>query len=264
MRREILQRYRDGKRRLLLLDYDGTLVPFKTLPRDAVPDESLLKFLAAVARDPRNEAVIISGRDKSFLQRCFSSLPISMAAEHGAWTKIRGEKWRSVEQDVRDWKPRIKPLLQKYVDRVAGSFIEEKDFALVWHYRGAEPGPGKLAARELKQHLLERTADSDLHLLQGNKILEIRAAGVGKGTASAHFVSAFLPDFILCMGDDITDEEMFAALPESAYTIHVGPGGSAARFSLAGTKEARALLGSIAGRSSPAGEKERNTEESAG
>ncbi|MBN2319942.1 MAG: bifunctional alpha,alpha-trehalose-phosphate synthase (UDP-forming)/trehalose-phosphatase [Acidobacteria bacterium] len=246
MRQKLLDQYRNSQRRLLLLDYDGTLVPFKTRPQDAVPDASLLRFLAALAEDPRNEVVIISGRDKGFLESCFHNLPISMVAEHGAWTKMRGEKWQSFGKDAHDWTPKIKPLLRKYVDRVAGSFIEEKDFALVWHYRGSDLEPGKLAAQELKDHLLELTANSDVHILQGNKTVEIRPAGVNKGTASVQLLSTFLPDFTICIGDDITDEDMFAALPESAYTIHVGLGGTEARFSLAGTKEARELLKSIA------------------
>ncbi len=246
MRLKLLAQYCKSKRRLLLLDYDGTLVPFETRPQDAVPDASLLRFLAALAEDPRNEVVIISGRDKDFLENCLSKIPISMVAEHGAWTKMRGEKWQAFGKDAHEWTPKIKPLLQKYVDRVAGSFIEEKDFALVWHYRGADLEPGKLAAQELKDHLLELTANSDVHILQGNKTVEIRPAGVNKGTASVQILSTFLPDFTLCIGDDVTDEDMFAALPDSAYTIHVGLGGTDARFSLAGTKEARELLKSMA------------------
>ena len=246
MRLKLLAQYCKSKRRLLLLDYDGTLVPFETRPQDAVPDASLLRFLAALAEDPRNEVVIISGRDKDFLENCLSKIPISMVAEHGAWTKMRGEKWQAFGKDAHEWTPKIKPLLQKYVDRIAGSFIEEKDFALVWHYRGADLEPGKLAAQELKDHLLELTANSDVHILQGNKTVEIRPAGVNKGTASVQILSTFLPDFTLCIGDDVTDEDMFAALPDSAYTIHVGLGGTDARFSLAGTKEARELLKSMA------------------
>jgi len=253
MRQKLLEQYRVSKRRLLLLDYDGTLVPFKTLPKEAIPDASLLRFLKALAQDPRNEVVIISGRDKDFLENCFSKLPISMIAEHGAWTRMQGEKWQSFGKDAHEWTPKIKPLLQKYVDRVAGSFIEEKDFALVWHYRGADLEPGKLAAQELKDHLLELTANSDVHILQGNKTVEIRPAGINKGTASVQLLPAYVPDFILCIGDDVTDEDMFIALPETAFTIHVGLGGTNARFSVAGTKEARELLKSIAEAVSPAG-----------
>ncbi len=246
MQRKLLDQYCNSKRRLLLLDYDGTLVPFKTRPQDAVPDASLLRFLAALAEDPCNEVAIISGRDKNFLENCFLEIPISMVAEHGAWIRMHGEKWQAFGKNAHDWTPKIKPLLQKYVDRIAGSFIEEKDFALVWHYRGADLEPGKLAAQELKDHLLELTANSDVHILQGNKTVEIRPAGVNKGTASLQLLSTFLPDFTLCIGDDVTDEDMFAALPDSAYTIHIGLGGTDARFSLAGTMEARRLLKSLA------------------
>jgi trehalose 6-phosphate synthase/phosphatase len=251
MRQRLLEQYRHSKQRLLFLDYDGTLVHFKTQPQEAVPDASILRILAGLAEDPLNEVVIISGRSKGFLEQCFPKLPISMAAEHGAWIKMRGGKWQSFVPDAHEWTPKIKPLLQKYVDRVAGSLIEEKDFALVWHYRGAEYEPGKLAAQELRDHLLELTANSNVHVLQGNMTVEIRPAMVNKGTAAVQFLSAITPDFTLCIGDDITDEDMFVALPENAYSIHVGLGGTEARFSLADINDARALLKTLAETVSP-------------
>jgi trehalose 6-phosphate synthase/phosphatase len=251
MQEMLLNQYCRSKRRLLLLDYDGTLVPFKTRPGDAVPDADLLRTLNLLAADPCNEIAIISGRDRHFLKRCFSEIQISLAAEHGAWIKMRGGRWQSFVLDTYDWKPKIKPLLQKYVDRVAGSFIEEKDFALVWHYRGADIEPGKLAAQELEDNLRELTANSDVHVLQGNRTVEIRPAVANKGTAVMQMLSAISPDFVLCIGDDVTDEDMFAALPESAYSIHVGLGQTEAMFSLPGVDDFRELLKSMAAAEAP-------------
>jgi trehalose 6-phosphate synthase/phosphatase len=221
-RSKILAQYQKSKRRLLLLDYDGTLVSFATLPDKATPSQSLLETLKSLCDEPANSVVIISGRDKKFLDYWFSNLKIGLAAEHGAWIKRNESEWQIAATTAIDWKPKLKPLFEHYVDRVAGSFVEEKDFALVWHYRGSELEPGKLAAQELKDHLLALTANIDVHILQGNRTVEARVAGVNKGTGGLRFLAEKPYDFILCLGDDATDEDLFAVLPGRAYTIRVG------------------------------------------
>jgi trehalose 6-phosphate synthase/phosphatase len=245
-RKQLIECYQKSKRRLLLLDYDGTLVPFATLPRDAVPGQSLRRIVQALSEVPCNETVIVSGRNRAFLERWFSAAKISLVAEHGVWIKKKGQDWQMTINAVNDWKPKLKPLFERYVDRVAGSFVEEKDFALVWHYRGAEPEPGKLAAQELRDHLLAFTANIDVHILQGNKTVEARVAGVNKGSAGSRFLSQDAYDFILCIGDDATDEELFAALPETAHSIRVGMGGTCAKHTLSDVQEVMQLLDEFA------------------
>ncbi len=243
---KIVEHYRRSRRRLLLLDYDGTLVPFSILPQDAVPGQSLIEILRALSNEPCNEVVLVSGRNREFLDRWFSSLQMSLVAEHGAWTKAKNQGWRKMAASTKEWMPKLKPLLEHYMDRVAGSFVEEKDFALVWHYRGAEAESGRLAAQELKDHLLTLTANIDVHVLQGNRTVEARVAGVDKGTAGQRFLAGDSYDFILCIGDDATDEDLFAVLPETAYSIRVGLGGTRARHTILGVEEVVQLLAEVA------------------
>jgi trehalose 6-phosphate synthase/phosphatase len=244
--RRIVEHFHRCSRRLLLLDYDGTLVPFSTLPQDALPDPTLLKILGDLCEIPGNEVVIVSGRDKNFLERLFADLKINLIAEHGAWIKEWGCDWQVMANNANEWKPKLKPLFERYVDRVAGSFVEEKDFALVWHYRGAEPEPGKLASQELKDNLLAFTANIDVRIVQGNKTVEARVAEVNKGAGGLRFLNRFTYDFILCIGDDTTDEDLFCVLPETAYSIRVGLSGTCARHTVSGVDEVIQLLGQIA------------------
>jgi trehalose 6-phosphate synthase/phosphatase len=244
-RAQFVDKYRKSRNRLLLLDYDGTLVPFDVRPESAIPSQPLIEILGDLAQDPKNEVVIISGRGKDFLSQWFSKLPISLVAEHGAWIRERDQDWRIMASIAYDWKPKLKPLLERYVNRVAGSSIEEKDFALVWHYRGADPEPGRLSARELKDHLLALTANMDLHILQGNKTVEIRIAGTTKATGSLPFLSRGPHDLVLCIGDDETDEDLFAVLPDLADSIRVGLGNTCARRTLPDVQEVVSLLREI-------------------
>jgi trehalose 6-phosphate synthase/phosphatase len=248
-RKQFIDDYRCSTHRLIMLDYDGTLVPFTIDPQDAIPSESLIRILRDLSEDSRNEIVIISGRKKNFLDQWFSDLKLNMVAEHGAWIKKPEGEWIMMAPAVSPWKRKLRPLLERYVNRVAGSFIEEKDFALVWHYRGADPGPGDLTAQELKDQLLALTANIDVHVLQGNKTVEVRISGVTKASGSLPFLSQSLHDFILFMGDDETDEELFAVLPANAYSIRVGLGGTHAQHTIPDVNDVIHLLNDMAGTS---------------
>ena len=117
---------------------------------------------------------------------------------------------------------------------------------MVWHYRGAELEPAKIAAQELNDHLLALTANMDVHVLQGNRTVEVRVAGVDKGTAGRRLLSGDAYDFILCIGDDTTDEDLFAVLPDSAHSLRVGLGGTRAKNTIPGVEDVIQLLAEIA------------------
>ena len=123
----------------MLLDYDGTLVPFAEDPKLARPDAELLELLAALGADPANEVVIVSGRPRRDLEEWFGKLPVALVAEHGVWLRPRGGDWRMLKAITTDWKERVRPILQLYVDRLPGALLEEKEFSLAWHYRRADP-----------------------------------------------------------------------------------------------------------------------------
>lgn len=254
MKQKILLDYAQSEKRLILLDYDGTLVPFAPKPKEAKPDGELTKLLGALTQEYRNEVVIISGRERKTLDRWFSNLNMNLIAEHGAWIKEKGGTWDTIKPLKNDWKKEIRPLLELYTDRTPGSFIEEKDFSLVWHYRMSDPELSSMNLRALKDTLLKNIANLNLEVLEGNKVLEIRNAGVNKGLVTSRWLSKDNWDFILALGDDLTDEDTFTALPESAYTIKVGLGPSNARFNLENPAEVRVLLKELAEASNISGE----------
>lgn len=239
---EILECYQQSVQGLLLLDYDGTLVPFAQRPELAKPTREVLKVLDRLAADPRNEVVIISGRDRTTLEDWFGELPIGLVAEHGAWVRKRNEGWKMMKPLTGGWKTKLLPVLEIYADRLPGALVEEKEFSLAWHYRASEPDQGALAARELTDDLLAFTSNIDLQVLQGSKVVEVRNAGVDKGLASQHWLDESDFDFILAIGDDTTDEDMFAVLPGSAYSIRIGIARTRARFATRERTEVFPLL----------------------
>jgi trehalose 6-phosphate synthase/phosphatase len=238
----LIQQYRSAARRALLLDYDGTLVPFAVDPGLARPDEDLLKLLAALGADPANEIVIVSGRPRRDLEEWFGHLPVSLVAEHGVWLRHRNAEWQMLKTLTTDWKDRVRPILQLYVDRLPGALLEEKEFSLAWHYRRADPEQAPLRAKELLDDLAGYTRNIDVQVLEGNKVIEIRNTGVNKGTAAMEWLTGNPPEFILSIGDDWTDEDLFRALPPTAWSVRVGLATTAARYYLSSHTVVRRVL----------------------
>jgi trehalose 6-phosphate synthase/phosphatase len=238
----MLEHYRTASRRALLLDYDGTLVPFATEPRLAQPDEELTALLSELCSDPINQVTIVSGRPRNTLEQWFGKLPISLIAEHGAWLRHSGSEWRILKRMTSDWKERVRPILQLYVDRLPGALLEEKEFSLAWHYRRADPEQASLRAKDLLDDLAGYTRNIDLQVFEGNKVIEVRNFGVNKGTAANEWLSTHAAEFVLGIGDDWTDEDLFRALPPSAFSVRVGMQTTVARYYLANHTAVRKML----------------------
>jgi trehalose 6-phosphate synthase/phosphatase len=255
---EIIERYKQTKRRVFFLDYDGTTTSLAEHPSRARLDEAKLGMLQALCADPRNSVVILSGQDRDKLQSWFGHLPVGLAAEHGIWLKGIGEHWRLSKILPGEWKNRLLPILEIYADRLPGAFVEEKEHSIAWHYRSADQDQAGLLASEMTDHLLNLTSHTDLQVFQRAKILEIRSAGINKGTAALDWISKNDFDFVLAIGDDLTDEELFRVLPESAMSIRVGFANTHAHYNLRTSDEVMDLLKSLAQASARAPEPVQN------
>ena len=238
----ILNKYNQSKNRFLFLDYDGTLVDFVSNPKDARPDKELLELITSLAEQEGTEVVLISGRDKETLGTWWREVPVPLIAEHGVWMRPASEEWVLSENVRCDWMETIRPVLETFVDRTPGTFIEEKNYSLAWHYRKTDPGLGELRANELSTVLKDLIANHGLSVLQGNKVLEIKSSDVNKGKAANKMLTNQKADFIFAIGDDWTDEYLFNELPKSAITVKVGIKKTNARYFIKDTQQVRDLL----------------------
>lgn len=238
----LAQQYRTAQRRVLLLDYDGTLVPFFGDPKLARPDTEVLDLLTALSADSANELAIVSGRPRVVLEEWFGHLPMALIAEHGAWLRPKAADWRLLKVITTGWKTQVRPILQLYVDRLPGALLEEKEFSLVWHYRQADPEQASQRAKELLDDLADYTRNIDVQVLEGNKVIEIRNTGVSKGTAALEWLADRPVDFILAIGDDCTDEDLFRVLPSTAFSVRIGLAQTTARYHLSSHTAVRRML----------------------
>jgi trehalose 6-phosphate synthase/phosphatase len=244
-RAEIIARYRTSRKRLLFLDYDGTLTPLVRHPGLAGPDPTRRELLRVLTTDGKNTIVVASGRERQTLDEWLGDLPIGLVAEHGAWLKGVGEGWRHVKPLSSEWKRELLPILETYADRLAGALVEEKEDSVAWHFRMADPEQAALRAPELIDHLISLVGKTDLQVIQGDKVVEIRHAGINKGGAALAWVSQDDYDFILGIGDDTTDEDFFRALPGAAFSIRVGMSATRAQYNIQSSAQVIELLRSL-------------------
>ena len=144
--------YLNARRRLILLDYDGTLAAIENRPEDARPTEEILALLHKLSEDPANHVVINSGRDQSTLEKWLGNLSLSLAAEHGAFYK-EGGVWRQNLSKIH-WAPELLSILRLFVDKTPHARLEMKEAALAWHYRESDAWLGSLRARQLIHALI--------------------------------------------------------------------------------------------------------------
>ncbi|KAJ0311317.1 uncharacterized protein N0V96_009128 [Colletotrichum fioriniae] len=245
-RATLLKTYRDAGKRLFMFDYDGTLTPIVREPSAAVPSERVLQTLKALASDEQNAVWIISGRDQEFLTQHLGHIAgLGFSAEHGSFMKNPGsDEWVNLADEFdMGWQAEVMACFQSFTDRVPGSFVERKRCALTWHYRLADPEQGIHMARECQKELESTVAQKwDVEVMAGKANLEVRPTFINKGEIAKRLVHTYNSapasekhpgpvEFVLCLGDDFTDEDMFRALNglsgtevqhEHIFTVTVG------------------------------------------
>lgn len=238
----IIDAYHEAEKRLIFLDYDGTLVGFKSIPKQAKPDVELKQLLYKLTEDSANTVVVVSGRDHHTLEEWLGDLRLDMIASHGLWRRERDGQWSMTASLDNSWKETVAGIMQTFVDRMPGALIEEKEYSLAFHYRQCEPDMISVKLGEVRAALFLAIQSLNLGIQEGNKVLEIKDNRVNKGLSASTFFHDEDFDFMLGVGDDHTDEDLFAALPEDAFTIKVGMDNTNAKYRLKSWRSMRKLL----------------------
>ena len=243
---EIKEIYREAENRIIFLDYDGTLTGFHKDPQMATPNEELYAILRKLVSKVSNKVVVISGRDKETLGKWFSEFDsITFIAEHGVWIKVPQTEWSMMENIDKNWMDIIRPIINFYADRTPRSFLEEKNYSLVWHYRNSDPDLGEIRAWELKDELRDLVSNLNLEIMDGDKVIEVKNSGINKGRAASQQLANGEYQFIMAIGDDWTDEYTFGAMPQHAYTIKVGTKNTKANYYIESVEKVRQLLNTL-------------------
>ncbi|KAL4189863.1 hypothetical protein AMTRI_Chr08g209160 [Amborella trichopoda] len=264
----IVSAYKRTKSRAILLDYDGTVMPRTSISK--APSAEVISILNTLCGDPKNVVFIVSGRGRDPLSSWFAPCEkLGLSAEHGYFLRWkRDEQWETFDHTLDlAWMRIAEPVMKLYTETTDGSSIETKESALVWHHQDADPDFGSCQAKELLDHLESVLANEPVAVKSGHHIVEVKPQGVSKGIVVEKLLSAMaekgsMPDFVLCIGDDRSDEDMFEAirgngaslgssgnlspLNREVFACTVGQKPSKARYYLDDPQEVITMLQSLA------------------
>ena len=228
----------------LVLDYDGTLVPFARAPKLAVPDQELLSLLGELATAEGIRLEIVSGRPRETLERWFGTLPLALCAEHGFWSRPSPQdSWHAAAEIPTGALRKIETIFDQFMKHTPGALVEMKSASIAWHYRGAGREFGRRQAHELRMLLGDALSNQPFEVLEGNKVIEVRLRGISKALVANRLqTDATSNHLVVAIGDDRTDEDLFRALPASSITIAVGNRAAGTRFRVDDFRAVRHLL----------------------
>ncbi|PKL47722.1 MAG: bifunctional alpha,alpha-trehalose-phosphate synthase (UDP-forming)/trehalose-phosphatase [Planctomycetes bacterium HGW-Planctomycetes-1] len=249
VRNELVKRIKKSKKMVFFLDYDSTLCDLQNDPDKAGPDEQVKQLLETLSCKKNIDTFLISGRKGCELEKWFGKYNITLIAEHGfSYHSPQNDRWlKSIRNVDLSWKKSVREIFEQYVGITQGSFIEEKKSSIVWHYRMADPEFGLFNAQQLMAMLQDMLSNVPVEVRHGKKIIEVSLMQANKGLALMRFAGGKSKyDFVLCAGDDQTDESMFKLADKRLFKVKVGQGQSSAEFRLDSPKEfINILLGAI-------------------
>lgn len=241
---DIAEDFVSAERIACFLDYDGTLREFEPLPHQAAPNREVREVLDRLSQHPDIDVYILSGRKPEDLEAWLGMYHFTLIAEHGSTFRRADEhQWQLLDPNAdMSWKTRVLEILKHYEGSTPGSFVEEKSSAVVWHYRQSDPEFGSWKAHQLMSEIYDMVANLPVEIHHGKKIVEVSSIHVNKGAALDRFLHEKNYDFVLCAGDDQTDEGMFRLERPCLLKVKVGEEDTHADYRIGSPQHFRHLV----------------------
>ncbi|XP_050879877.1 probable alpha,alpha-trehalose-phosphate synthase [UDP-forming] 9 isoform X2 [Lathyrus oleraceus] len=259
----VVSAYKRTKCRAIFLAYDGTIIPEGSSFES--PGPHVISMLNNLCKDPNNTVFIVSGQGRPSLRKLINQCGnLGIAAEHGCYIRWGGESYWKMNHvgTTYAWKSITESVMRSYTDATEGSYMEIRYSALEWNYHDAETDFGSQQGREMLELLGSELANEPVDVKKGKHIVEVKLQGISKGLVvdevhSILTMSGKALDFVLCIGDDRSDEDMFESISNKSYastsssspeifTCTVEQKPSKARYYLDDTVEVMTLLQGLA------------------
>ena len=228
-------------RAALFLDLDGTLVDIVEHPSRTAASPRLRALLPVLPLATDGAVALISGRRIEELDRILAPHAYLAAGVHGLQRRDAAGRL-SASCDVETTLPAVRELLEAFVRRHEGVWVEDKTMALAVHYR-TRPELGPEVHRFVAE--LQRELPADMEILLGNAVFEIKPCVTDKGGAIAAFMeeAPFAGRTPVFVGDDVTDEAGFRTVNElGGVSVKVGSAPTIAQWRLADVEAVLAWL----------------------
>lgn len=220
--------YNAAETRLIIVDIDLLLRPIlhpdKTLEGAPMSKQEILKCLANIASYTGNFLFLLSSNSADEIRNWFPNMAdldkLGLAAEDGFCYKWPGSpfgRWDTRMPVSTAWKDVAVGLMQQYTQRTNGSWIEDdKVSSVTWHFERANADFGALQGKELQSHLSELLSHFPVRISLSKNLVRVRHLGVTKGALVQHIINHYNSrggvDFVLALGDDVADEDMFKVI----------------------------------------------------
>ena len=266
---QIVHLYGQSFKRLIFLDFEGTLPAedlgqekIEKLFKDRKPSQEILNLLTELTNDKKNSVYIVAGKGAKQLDIWFEGIPnLGLSAEHGYLYKVKAkDQWKKiVDKYDTSWRKICTNIIGPYTDRCEGSTLEIKESSIVWQYSECDQELGKAFASVITSELQVALKNKEVKIINGKGFVEVITLGIDKGYFVSYIIKEKIrqkkaPDFILCIGDDASDEKMFKFLNKkkkeikgfnhaaNLISITVGKKPSEAQYYVNNTKEVQDLI----------------------
>ena len=221
--KQIESDYEKSNKRLLFFDYEGTLPSAyqntEFVSKGSPPSKEIINLLKGLTADKRNKVFIVAGKGPEQLKEWFGGVKdLGLAAEHGFMYSVNRQgldKWKKIIKKYNnEWIKSCSDIISPYLERCEGSFLDVKESSIVWQYTDCDQELGKQFVSAMTSELENIVSKYKLKIVNGKGFMEIIAVGVNKGYFVGYKIKEFIKnkrnlDFILCIGDDTSDEKMF-------------------------------------------------------
>ncbi len=232
----VFEAFNHSEKKLLFLNHDSPLETNIEDFTDSARGKKLFRLIKELSELEDLTIVIMSNWDHLSLNKLFGSIKVDIIAEYGTWLR-ENNQWNQSQILREEWKEEIYPVLNEFMIKTPGSFIEEKSYSLIWHYQACDTFLADMRLRDMINSLIYPCTKHKLEIIDGNKKIEIKPVGVDKKTVTRHWLNKQNWDFILAIGNDRNDEDVFEILPDQAFSLRVGIKKTNARYTLNTTEE---------------------------
>lgn len=219
---EVFRRYRDAKRRLLIIEYDGALLPYDLNPEMTMPGSGIKNSLDDLCSDPRNVVILLSGRDMQHLDKFWASSQLILVAENGAYYRVPTGTWQSLFRADNYWIDRIANALCSLSLQYEGSFVERKNHSVVWHHRAMKEPLADAEIRRIVAAVNALNHHGQFMVRHNEFALELSTAGIDAGSFIARWIGGQFFDYTLALGTSRIEQTVFELFSKEACTVRVG------------------------------------------
>ncbi|KAF2876261.1 alpha,alpha-trehalose phosphate synthase-like protein subunit [Massariosphaeria phaeospora] len=216
---QLIQAYEHGTKRLFILDYEGTLASYGSVKKTVLTSiEKVSDTLDDLLADDRNVVYVMSGRTIEEVELIFGRVPrLGLIAENGCFLREGGsDEWTQFpnEEKTVKWKEAVNQILQYYVERVEGSWVEELHCSLIFHYEKADQyDSARRHAGDCANHINDACEQQRVRAIPTKESVIIEPTDFDKSTAAAHIFNKYpeadRPNFLMVAGNDRDDEVVF-------------------------------------------------------